>query len=220
MVRKKLAIPDPCLCLVTNLHLLAGADLVPIVRDAVSGGVRLVQLREKNLPGAELLKLAREIKHAIKDRALLIVNERLDVAMASGADGVHLGESSLPVSTAIQITANNMLVGKSVHSVGAAIAADQEGADYLLAGTIFRTSSKPGVKPQGPALIRSIVRVTHKPVLGIGGITSKNAASLIDAGAIGIAAMSSILASTAPRQAAESLLGSMKKPPLPARQPR
>ena len=81
--------------MITNLRLIADGDLASIVRDAVSGGVDLVQLREKNLPGAELLKLAREIKHAIKGRALLIVNERLDIAMASGADGVHLGEDGL-----------------------------------------------------------------------------------------------------------------------------
>ena len=113
-----------------------------------------------------------------------------------------------------------MLVGKSVHSVGAAIAADKEGADYLLAGTIFKTSSKPDTKPQGPALIRSIVTVTNKPVIGIGGITRKNAASVLDAGAIGIAAMSGILAAAKPSKAAESLIDSMAKLPLLARQPR
>ena len=212
MVRKKLTLPSPCLCLVTDRRLAAGEDLLEMVRDAVEGGVGMVQLREKDLPGGELLTLAERLKRAIDGKALLIVNERLDVALACGADGVHLGESALPVTRARHIAGDSMLIGRSVHSVQAAMAADVDGADYLIAGTMFETTSKPGKLPEGPALMRQIAGVVGKPVLGIGGVTPQNASQLIEAGSAGVAVLSGILSASDPGKAAEALWLSISTP--------
>ncbi len=102
----------------------------------------MVQLRERELPGGELLALATELKGAIGPDALLIVNERADVALASGADGVHLGEAAMPVSEVRSLVGDGMLIGRSIHSVEAAVQAEAEGADYLIVGTVFETASK------------------------------------------------------------------------------
>ena len=116
-------LPKPCLCLVTDRNVGDPTTLVSRVAQAVDGGVDLVQLREKDLPGGILLELAHEIKQAIGDRAALVVNERIDVALAAGGLGVQLGEEALPVHTARRILGPGFLIGRSVHSVDGAILA-------------------------------------------------------------------------------------------------
>ena len=122
------------------------------VAAAVEGGVNLVQLRAKEMPGGQLLSLAKELRRAVGDRALLIVNERVDVAAAARADGVQLGEEALPVSAATALLAPGSLVGRSVHSAEGADRAVSDGADFLVVGTMFATESHPGEAPAGPAL--------------------------------------------------------------------
>ena len=136
-------LPDPCLCLVTDRHVGDESTLVERVAEAVAGGVDLVQLREKDLHGAQLLDLAQRVRRAIGDRALLVINERIDVATALPADGAQLGEDAIPVPAARRILGSDMLIGRSVHSVEGAKQALQDGADFLVVGTMFPSRSPP-----------------------------------------------------------------------------
>lgn len=205
-----LSLPKPCLCLVTDRSATSG-DLVERVAQAVQGGVDLVQLREKDLSGGQLLELAESLLKVIEGRALLIVNERADVALAARAQGVQLGEDGLPVSAARMAVGSGALVGRSVHSVQAAAQAEAEGADFLVVGTMFASRSHPGEEPAGPGLMRQISAKCRLPLIGIGGITPKNAAEVIKARASGVAVISNILAAPDPKIAAEKLKESIQK---------
>lgn len=197
-------LPKPCLCLVTDRSATSG-DLVERVAQAVQGGVDLVQLREKDLSGGQLLELAESLLKAIGGSASLIVNERADVALAAGAQGVQLGEDGLPVSAARTTVGSGALVGRSVHSVVRAAQAEAEGADFLVVGTMFASRSHPGEAPAGPGLMRQISGKCRLPLIGIGGITPENAPEVIEAGASGVAVISNILAAPDPKAAAEEL---------------
>jgi thiamine-phosphate pyrophosphorylase len=189
--------------LVTDRHRCpAGRSLASIVDHAVSGGVNLVQLREKDLDAAHLLRLARELMEALAGRALLLVNDRADVAVAAGAAGVHLGAASLPVPEARAVAGLRMLLGRSVHTLEEAQASEAEGADYLVVGSLFETASHPGMKPQGLGLARQVCETARVPVLGIGGITPERVPSCLAAGVSGVAVISALLAAQDPRDAA------------------
>ena len=175
------------------------------VAQAVQGGVDLVQLREKDLPGGALLDLAQAIEEAIEGRAVLVINERIDVALASSAQGVQLGEEAVPVDVGRRVLGPEYMIGRSVHSVQGALTAQSQGADFLVAGTMYASSSHPGAEPAGPALVRQITQRCSLPVIGIGGITSGNLRGVMDAGACGVAVISSILASPDPRTASREL---------------
>ena len=205
-----IALPKPCLCLVTDRSATAG-DLVERVAQAVEGGVDLVQLREKDLPGGQLLRLAESLLKAIGGSAKLIVNERADVALAAGAQGVQLGEEGLPVSAARMTLGSGALVGRSVHSLEAAVQAEAEGADFLVVGTMFASRSHPGEAPAGPGLMRRISGSCRLPLIGIGGITPESAAEVIEAGASGVAVISNILAAPDPKAAAVKLKESISE---------
>ena len=180
------------------------------VSAAVNGGVDVVQLRDKELPGGALLELARDLRRAIQGRALLLVNERVDVAVAAPADGAQLGEAGLPTAVARRILGDAALIGRSVHSIAGASEAVRTGADFLLVGTMFATRSHPGEEPSGPGLLSRIRGAgIAGPLLGIGGITGNNAAQVMAAGADGIAVITAILADSDPRAAAERLKSAM-----------
>ena len=175
----------------------------------MAGGVDLVQLREKDLPGGRLLELASSLKEAIGPSALLVINERLDVAVASGAAGVQLGEEALPVAAARQILGPEPLIGRSVHSVAVAKQAFDQGADFLVVGTMYATRSHPGTQIAGPELVRRISRDCPIPLIGIGGINADNVGEVLCAGAAGVAVITSILASPRPGEAAPDLKQAM-----------
>jgi thiamine-phosphate pyrophosphorylase len=202
------ALPEPCLCLVTD-RAVAGKEMVRLVALAVEGGVDLVQLREKDLPGGELLALARQLLEELDGRAELVVNERVDVALLAGAQGVQLGEDALPVAEARAILPPPACIGRSVHSVEGAVEAEQAGADFLVVGTMFATGSHPGAQPAGPGLIREMARRCRVPLLGIGGITPDNLGEVVQAGAAGVAVIRNILGAGDPRQAAMTLKDSL-----------
>ena len=199
------AIPLPCLCLVTDRSLDGSGSLVSLVVQAVEGGVDMVQLREKDLPGGPLLKLAQSLKDAIGDEALLIINERVDITQITRASGVQLGEDGLPVAPARHVLGPDYLIGRSVHDVAGAGLAQTKGADFLVAGTMYATRSHPGVSPAGPGLVAQMSEICRLPIIGIGGITPENLGPVIQAGASGVAVITSILASEQPRRAAEEL---------------
>ena len=203
-------LPYPCLCLVTDRQ-VGDADTLPErVAAAVAGGVDLVQLREKDLPGGELLQLAAALEERIGGRAWLMVNERVDVAAALPAAGVQLGEAALPVAVARRLLGTDALIGRSVHSLEGARQAVAAGADFLVAGTMYASSSHPGEKPAGPELIRQIAAVADIPVVGIGGITADNVGAIMQAGAAGAAVITDILAAHDPEQAADQLKAAMR----------
>ncbi|MDO8611682.1 MAG: thiamine phosphate synthase [Dehalococcoidia bacterium] len=192
---------------VTDRVLCGGADgLAAAVEAAVSGGADAVQLREKDpdgrsLPASELSTLARRLRAVTQGQALLLVNGPLEVAVAVGADGVHLPEGA-PMPPRPR---RGFLVGRSVHSAEAACRPDCVGADYLIAGPIFETRSHPGVQPAGLALVEEIARAVRVPVLAIGGVTAGRVEEVVRAGASGVAVISAVLAQPDPRAAAEAL---------------
>ncbi len=203
------ALPHPTLCLVTDRSYATTRSLATLVADAVLGGVDIVQLREKDLPSGDLLTLAIDIRESTtRGKALFIVNDRVDVALAVGADGVQLGEDAMPVDVARRI-APQLLIGRSVHSVEGAREAEAQGADFMVVGTIFPTGSKADIEPAGPGLLERIAASVNLPFLAIGGVTSRNVSQVMAAGASGAAVISAILAAPDPRVAAEELKRAM-----------
>jgi len=199
--------PIPCLCLVTDRRLCHSdpQELEERVTRAVKGGVNLVQLREKDLSGGQLLELAERLRKVTRGLALLFINERVDVAVACGADGVQLGEEGMPVEAARKVAGESLLISRSVHSQEGALTAEAQGADFLVVGTIFPTGSHPGAEAAGPQLLSSIAGRTSIPFAGIGGINTANVSQVISAGASGAAVISAILAAEDPELAAREL---------------
>ncbi|MCH8744412.1 MAG: thiamine phosphate synthase [Chloroflexi bacterium] len=202
-------LPTPCLCLVTDRSLCDGTTFLKRISAAVAGGVDLVQLREKDLPGGKLLNLANRIRDIIGGSALLVINERVDVAVAVGADAVQLGEVGLPTAAARKMLGEDVLIGRSVHSLAGATQASAAGADFLLVGTMFASRSHPVEEPAGPGLLRGIASQSQLPLIGIGGIDATNAGEVMDAGAQGVAVIRSILASDDPKSAAQQIKQAM-----------
>jgi len=194
----------PRLQLVTDRRQCGDRPLAAIVAEAAAGGLGAVQLREKDLPAAALLALAQELRHVAPDTPLLI-NDRVDVALAVGADGVHLPADGLPIAVARRLLGPDAVVGRAVHAVAEAERAEAEGADYVMLGTIFATASKPGREPGGLDLVRAAARAVRIPVIAIGGIDERNVAATIGAGAYGVAVMSAILRAPAPAAVVERL---------------
>ena len=203
----KPTIPSPSLCLVTDRHLCGQRvdKLEDKVAAAVKGGVNLVQLREKDLPSGQLIELAVRLRKATSGSALLFINDRLDVALACHADGVQLGEGGFPVQAARQLAGDRLLIGRSVHSVEGAIAAEMQGADLLIVGTIFASSSHLDGRPAGTGLLSDVARSVTIPFAGIGGITTSSLGQVVGAGAAGVALISAILAAEDAERAAREL---------------
>jgi thiamine-phosphate pyrophosphorylase len=198
--------------LVTDRTLAGGGDgLVAAVRDAVAGGVNVVQVREKDLPAVEQAALARRIVDAVHGRALVVVNASPAAALAAGADGVHCPEYGLPVGTVRRAAGERLLVGRSVHSLESALAPDMNGADYLVLGTVFSSASHPGGPTGGIGLVRQVTRRAPCPVIAIGGITRHNAGSVVRAGAAGVAVISAILAASDPLASAKDLRTALQR---------
>ena len=171
----------------------------------------MVQLREKDLSAGQLLALAWRLRKLTSGRALLLVNDRLDVALACGADGVQLGEEALPPRAARQVAGEGLLLGRSVHSVEGAVEAEAEGADLLVLGTIFPTRSHPGRRAAGVSLVEQVSSRVHIPVLAIGGAKVENVGAVIEAGASGAAVISAISRSRDPEQASRALMARIKE---------
>ena len=199
----------PCLALVTDRSALGGLSLEEAVAQAVEGGANLVQLREKDLPAAELLALAGKLRTVTQGRALFLVNDRLDVALACAADGVHLPERGLPVAAARRLAGEEFIIGRSVHGVAAAVRAQDEGADYVQVGSMFASRSHPDQPPAGLGLLEAVAAAVTIPILAVGGITAANVGDVMRAGASGAAVISAILGAPSPREAARALAQAM-----------
>ena len=201
----------PILCMVTDRFGCAGRPLEDVVAQAVEGGVGMVQLRERDLSADALFELAKRIREITRGRALLFVNDRVDVALAVGADGVQLPESGLPVEAVRRMPGNWLLVGRSVHDVEGAVAAENYGADLLVAGSVFATDSHPGRVPEGIELLHELSRSVGVPYLGIGGVTAENVGVVVEAGASGVAVITAVTESDDPRLAAHDLAGEISR---------
>lgn len=198
---------DYTLYLVTDRGLAAGRSFDDIVREGVEGGVTLVQLREKDLAVRDFVACAVALRNLLGEyRVPLIVNDRVDVALACGAAGVHLGQDDMDCSSARRIVGRGLIVGVSVSCVEEAVKAEAQGADYLGVSPVFSTPTKtdtpPAVGLEGLWAIRTAVRL---PLVAIGGIKAENAADVIRAGADGLAVVSAIMACPEPRIAARTL---------------
>ena len=198
---------DYSLYLVTDRGLARGRSTVEVVKAAVSGGVTCIQLREKDCSTLEFIEQARAIKNFLEEREVpLIINDRLDVALAVGADGVHLGQKDMPLEMARKIAGSSMLIGISAESVQDAVEAENGGADYLGVSPIYATPTKTDTAPplgiQGLREIKNRVKI---PLVGIGGLNNSNAAEVIRNGADGVAVVSAIVAAEDPETAAMNL---------------
>ncbi len=191
---------------VTDRKQTANRPLADVVHAALDGGVRAVQLREKDLEGRELYALAERLRALTRRyQARLLVNDRLDVALAVEADGVHLGQNSFAVEDARRLLGAEKLIGVSTHSQHE-IAAAQE-ADFLVFGPVYYTPSKAAYgEPQGLDRLRAAVAHSAVPVFAIGGIKTERVAEVLETGAHGIAMISAISAAADPAQAAQALL--------------
>lgn len=187
--------PDYSIYLVTDDGCLQGRALIDCVREALEGGVTLVQYRAKTASSAEMYAEALQLK-ALCDsfNVPLIINDRLDIAMAVGAAGVHLGQDDLPCAAARKLLGEDYIIGVSAHNPAEAKAALQSGADYLGCGAVFGTATKADVQKLGTDGLAAICKAKGLPVVGIGGVTADNYREVRAAGADGAAIVSGILA--------------------------
>lgn len=201
---------------------VAGGRHLPDLLDAVlRGGGRLVQLREKTLPLADLLPLAHRLARQCREAgALFIVNDRADLALAAGADGLHVGQDDLPARRARALLRAGMILGVSTHDPDQARRAVADGADYVAVGSIFPTTTKPRFQLVGPELIRRVRADVSVPLVGIGGITADNAEAVLAAGADAVAVISALCGAPDPEEATRTFLGRITSgapPPRPDR---
>lgn len=188
--------PQACrLCVITDPSLARGLSHFDIAARAIDGGATMIQLRDKAAGPRQLLPDARRIAQLCRERSVrFIVNDRLDLALAAGADGVHLGQDDLPPTAARAILGSDKLLGVSTHSFEQALEAAEQGADYLGIGPIFATGTKAtGYEPRGCDIIRQLRARIDLPLIAIGGITLDNVAEVIQAGAAGAAVISAIV---------------------------
>lgn len=195
------------LYLITDRHQVpAGHTLFSVIEAALRGGVKAVQLREKDLSTDELLPLARELYTLTRQHgARLLINDHVDVALAVKADGVHLGGHSRPTEAVRRQVGTEMLIGVSTHSQDETLTAFEQGADFVTFGPVYTTPSKAAYgAPQGLSVLAEACRNSPLPVFALGGITSERAAEARAAGAYGVAVISAIIGSAAPESAAKS----------------
>lgn len=209
------ASPDPRrwgLYVITDRQQTCGRSVEEVVAEALAGGARIFQLREKDLPVRDLCRLADSLLARTRAAgALLLINDRVDVALGVGADGVHLTRRSLPPAAVRPLLRPGMLLGVSCHSQEEAGEAVEGGADFVLLGPIFATPAKaPYGPPVGPGLIREVRRAVPCALLGVGGITAANAAEVLAAGADGVAVISAVMAAPDVAAATAALLAAVR----------
>lgn len=199
------------LVLITN-RLICGENHTGIIKEAVRGGVGTVQVREKDISTGDLFNLAYKLRKITKDlNASLIINDRVDIAMAVDADGVHLGWQSLEIGVTRKIVGSNKLIGFSAHNLQEAEKANAEGADYITISPIFDTPNKDHyIPPLGTSKIGEIKKHLKVPIIALGGINENNIKGVMENGADGVAVISAILLSKDPKLTAGKLSNVIK----------
>jgi thiamine-phosphate pyrophosphorylase len=192
---------------------VCGKKLTDIIEQAIDGGVGTVQLREKDLSTGDLYSLAKEIREITERKgANLIINDRVDIAIAVDADGVHLGWQSLEIDTVRRMIGQDKIIGFSAHSLEEAKRAENSGADYISISPIFDTVNKDYfIEPLGVGEIGKIKAQINIPVIALGGINENNVSKVLKSGADGIAMISAILLSDSPGQAVKRICREMRK---------
>ncbi len=198
---------DLSLYLVTDRSLSLGRSLEKVVEEAVQGGVTMVQLREKDCTTREFYELAITLRKCLKPYGVpLIINDRLDIALACNAEGLHIGQSDMPYSIARKLMGKDKIIGLSVENVQDAIDANELDIDYIGISPVFNTATKTDTATAlGLEGIREITRISRHPAVGIGGIHPANAREVIEAGADGISVVSAIMSAVNPKDAASQL---------------
>jgi thiamine-phosphate pyrophosphorylase len=200
------------LYLVTDRNQTGGRDLLWVLEQALDGGVKAIQLREKDLSGRDLFSLA-ERSHKLCQAydAALFINDRVDVAMAVDAAGVQLSQTSLPVITTRAVMGPQKIIGVSTHSLREAKEAEQNGADFVLFGPVYFTASKAAYgAPQGLPALKTIVDNISLPVYAIGGIKPENIESTKKLGVRGVALISAIVSAESPKETAAKMLRQLR----------
>ena len=196
--------------LVSNRKVHPGVSLLDATLLALKGGVRSIQLREKDLKTRELLRIAYEIRAlTLKFDARLFINDRVDIAIAIEADGVQLGQKSIP-PYAVRRIASRLIIGVSTHSMEEALKAQGQGADFVTLGPVHSTRSKPGLKPLGIETLEQVAKKLSIPVFGIGGINYENIKEIVERGAFGGSMISGIYGAKDIKQSALKTLKVLK----------
>jgi thiamine-phosphate pyrophosphorylase len=205
--------PDFDLYLVTDRSLTQGRDLLWVLQQALDGGVEAIQLREKDLGGRELFSLAEAARKLTQGyHARLLINDRIDLALAVDADGVQLGNASIPIESARVLLGRQQLLGASTHSLEEAQEAERNGADFVVFGPVYFTPSKaPYGEPQGMAALKKIVEKISLPIYAIGGIKPENIADARCAGVRGVALISAVMSAADPKDATKKILNLLKR---------
>ena len=201
------------LYLITDRKLVTRhSSLVTAIEEALKGGVKALQLREKDLGTRELLDMAYRMRELTgKYRAKLFINDRVDIALSVEADGVHLGQKSIPAYAVKKIVKDKFMIGVSAHSIEEAKQAEKEGADFITLGPVYKTPSKLRYgQPLGVDIIRKTKAEISIPVFAIGGIKKDRIKEVMDAGADGIALISGILGARNIRDKTEEVLGLLR----------
>lgn len=204
---------DLSLYLVTDRSLSLGRSLESVVAQAVEGGVTMVQLREKDCSTLEFYEQAILLKKCLHPYNIpLIINDRLDIALACDAEGLHIGQSDMPYDIARKLFGRDKIIGLSVECIQDAVDANELDVDYIGISPVFGTPTKTDTAPAlGLEGIREIVKISRHPAVGIGGINQANAADIIEAGADGISVVSAIMSASDPKQAAFQLMNIIQK---------
>jgi len=203
---------DLSLYLVTDRELSLGRNLEWIVEEAVKGGVTMVQLREKDCSTREFITLAVKLKETLSAYNVpLIINDRLDVALAANADGLHIGQRDMDYATARKLLGYGKIIGLSVENIEQVYEANETDVDYIGISPVFSTNTKTDTAtPFGLKGIEEVMAVSKHPAVAIGGINNTNAASILQAGANGIAVVSAICSANDPQEAARELKAKLK----------
>ncbi len=205
-----MTLPTP-LYVVLDRGAAADRDLLPLLDAVLAGGCRVVQLREKIMPLSDLYPVALALRRRCREAGcLFIVNDRVDLALAVEADGVHVGQDDLPAREARRLLRPGMILGVSTHDESQARRARDDGADYVAVGSMFPTGSKTGFRLVGPDLLRRVRPEIRVPLVAIGGITVDNVAEVIRAGADAVAVISAVCASPDPAAAARRFLETIR----------
>jgi thiamine-phosphate pyrophosphorylase len=169
-------------------YVITSGDHVKIAREACRGGAKVVQYRDKTSSRQEMLKIADEIRKITKEyNSLFIVNDLVDIALMSGADGVHLGQDDVPIRRAREITPDGFIIGISTHSYEQALTAEKSGADYIGIGPVFATPTKENYAPIGVSVVREVIRNVNIPVVAIGGLNIGNIGESVEIGVQNVA---------------------------------
>lgn len=199
----------PNLYLITDRHQIPnGQKFLKVLEELLQAGVKMIQLREKDLSAAELYPLAKKLRSLThRYNSLLLINDRIDLAQAIDADGVHLGNHSLPIKIARQLLGSNSIIGASTHSATEVESAHEQGADFITYGPVYFTSSKaPYGNPVGIQSLQQVCKTCKIPIYALGGIKKNNTAETLQTGAYGIAVISALLATPSPAQAYKNLI--------------